>query len=202
MMFFMLTLESTKKCVAQKTVTSTKKIFHTEVNVAHQNYVSHKKICCANKKTMWHPKEDSIDYIFSVAQKRNTYLQKNGSCFIKIYWPQEIWGLCIYLERFFYTEQYLIWRFTLKMYNFCAITWLSQFVAQVQNRCFFRLYLTSSPKKWDKKYIFFLIIYWLLCNKPRHFRKRKKEINDVDSQFHFQNFKSRHFFSFLIDPRY
>ena len=66
---------------------------------------------------------------------------------------------------------------------------------------FFRLYLTSSPKKWDKKYIFFLIIYWLLCNKPRHFRKRKKEIHDADSQFHFQNFKSRHCFSFLIDSK-
>ena len=40
----MLTLGSTKKsCVAQKTVMSTEKIFHIEVNVAPQNYVSHKE---------------------------------------------------------------------------------------------------------------------------------------------------------------
>ena len=40
----MLTLGSTKKsCVAQKTVMSTEKIFHIEVNVAQQNDVSHKK---------------------------------------------------------------------------------------------------------------------------------------------------------------
>ena len=58
-MFFMLTLGSTKKCVAQKTVMSTKKIFHIEVNVSHQNYVSHKKnmlwgqkkLCDTQKKT-------------------------------------------------------------------------------------------------------------------------------------------------------
>ena len=49
-----------KKCVAQKSVMSTKKIFYIEVNVAHQYYVSHKKICCGDeKKNMWHPKEDS-----------------------------------------------------------------------------------------------------------------------------------------------
>ena len=50
-MFFMLTLGSTKKsCVAQKTVVSQKKVFHIEVNVAQQNYVGHKKMCCGNKK--------------------------------------------------------------------------------------------------------------------------------------------------------
>ena len=44
-MFFMLTLGSTRKsCVAQKTVLSTKEIFHIEVNVAQQNYVSHKNM--------------------------------------------------------------------------------------------------------------------------------------------------------------
>ena len=47
----MLTLGSTKKsCVAQKTVLSTKKIFHIGVNVAQQNYVSHKKKCFGHKK--------------------------------------------------------------------------------------------------------------------------------------------------------
>ena len=50
-MFFMLTLGSTKKsCDAQKTVVSTKKLLHIELNVAQQNYASHKKICCGNKK--------------------------------------------------------------------------------------------------------------------------------------------------------
>ena len=51
-MLFMLTLGSTKKsCIAQKTVVSTKKsMFHIEINVAQQNYVSRKKICCGNKK--------------------------------------------------------------------------------------------------------------------------------------------------------
>ena len=56
----MLTLGSTKKsCVAQKTVLSTKKIFHIGVNVTQQNYVSHKKkmfwpqkkLCGTQKKT-------------------------------------------------------------------------------------------------------------------------------------------------------
>ena len=42
-------------CVAQKTVASTKKkIFHIEVNVVEQNYVSHK--CCGNKKDYVTPK--------------------------------------------------------------------------------------------------------------------------------------------------
>ena len=50
-MFFMLTLGSTKKSfVAQKTVRSTKEIFRIKVNVAQQNYVSHKKTCCGSKK--------------------------------------------------------------------------------------------------------------------------------------------------------
>ena len=52
----MLTLDSTKKsCVAQKAVVSTKKYF-TEVHVAQQNYVSHKKICCGDKKNYVTPK--------------------------------------------------------------------------------------------------------------------------------------------------
>ena len=45
-----------KRFVAQKTVVSTKKTFHIEVNVAHQNYVSHKKIRCGNKKDYVTPK--------------------------------------------------------------------------------------------------------------------------------------------------
>ena len=49
-MFFMLTLGSTKKCcVAQKTIVSAKKIFHIEVNVAHQNYVSQKNMLWQQK---------------------------------------------------------------------------------------------------------------------------------------------------------
>ena len=48
----MLTLGSTKKsCVAQKPHVN-KKIFHIEVKVVQQNYVSHKKICCGDKKIM------------------------------------------------------------------------------------------------------------------------------------------------------
>ena len=50
----MLTLGSTKKsCVARKTFMSTEKIFHIEVNVVQQNYVSHtKKYVVATKKIM------------------------------------------------------------------------------------------------------------------------------------------------------
>ena len=55
----MLTLGSTKKsCVAQKPVASTEKIFHIEVNVAQQNYESHKNVL-ATKKIMRHSKENS-----------------------------------------------------------------------------------------------------------------------------------------------
>ena len=74
----MLTLGSTKKsCVAQTIVVSTKKMFHMKVNVAQENYMSHKKICCGDKKELWHPKEDSCCLnMFSVAQKRITCLQK------------------------------------------------------------------------------------------------------------------------------
>ena len=53
----MFILGSTKKsCVVQKTIVSTEKIFHIEVNVTQQNYVSHKKICCGNKKNYVTPK--------------------------------------------------------------------------------------------------------------------------------------------------
>ena len=56
-MFFMLTLGSTKKsCVVQKPVVSTKKMFHIEVNVAQKNYMSHRKICCGDKKNNVTPK--------------------------------------------------------------------------------------------------------------------------------------------------
>ena len=77
-MFFMLILASTKKyCVALKTVVSTKKIFHIEVNVAQQNYMSHKKICCGNNKNYVTPKKRlMLTKMFSVVQKRNTSLQK------------------------------------------------------------------------------------------------------------------------------
>ena len=52
-MFLMLTLVSTINCcLAKKAVVATKKKFSIEVNVAHQNYVSYKKICCGNKKIM------------------------------------------------------------------------------------------------------------------------------------------------------
>ena len=63
---------------AQRNVVLIKKIFLIEVNVAHQNHASHKKICCGKKKkNMWHPIEDSYWLnMFSVAQKRNTYLQR------------------------------------------------------------------------------------------------------------------------------
>ena len=71
----MLTLGSTKKsCVAQKTVMSTEKIFHIEVNVAPQNYVSHKEnMLWQQKKLRDTQKKKSL---FSVAQNRNTCLQK------------------------------------------------------------------------------------------------------------------------------
>ena len=78
-MFSILILASTKKsCVALKTVVSTKKIFHIEVNVAQQNYMSHKKICCGNNKNYVTPKEKRLmlTKMFSVEQKRNTSLQK------------------------------------------------------------------------------------------------------------------------------
>ena len=56
-MLFMLTLGSTKRCcIAQKTLMSAKKIFDIEVNAVHQNYVSHKKIYCGNKKNYVTPK--------------------------------------------------------------------------------------------------------------------------------------------------
>ena len=55
-MYFMLTLGSAKKsCDAQKTFVSTKKILQIEVNDAQQNYMSHKKICCGNKKNYVSP---------------------------------------------------------------------------------------------------------------------------------------------------
>ena len=54
----MLTLGSTEKsCVARKTVVSNKKkIFHIEVYVAQQNYVSHRKVCYGNNKNYVTPK--------------------------------------------------------------------------------------------------------------------------------------------------
>ena len=75
-MFFMLTLckRCTKKlCAAQKNV-STKKIFDIAVNVAHQNYVSHKKNMLWQQKNNVALKRRSMFTrlnTFSVAQKRN-----------------------------------------------------------------------------------------------------------------------------------
>ena len=41
---------------AQKDLVLHKKLFHVEVNVGQQKYVSHKKICCGNKKNYVTPK--------------------------------------------------------------------------------------------------------------------------------------------------
>ena len=40
-------------------VVSTKKIFHIEVTLAGQNYVSHKKICCGKKENYVTPKKEA-----------------------------------------------------------------------------------------------------------------------------------------------
>ena len=40
----------------KKLLCEQKKKIHIEVNVAHQNYVSYKKICCGNKKDYVTPK--------------------------------------------------------------------------------------------------------------------------------------------------
>ena len=83
-MFFMLTLGSTKKSsVAQKTVVSTKEIFHIKVNVAQQNYVSHKKICRGDKKNYLTSKRRLMltKYVYSCREKEYV-LTKNGSCCI------------------------------------------------------------------------------------------------------------------------
>ena len=55
----MLTLGSTKNVLHKKLLCQQKKIFHIELNVSHQNYVSHKKnmlwgqkkLCDTQKKT-------------------------------------------------------------------------------------------------------------------------------------------------------
>ena len=43
----------------KKLLCQQKEIFRIEINVAQQNYVSRKKICCGNKKIMWHPEKKS-----------------------------------------------------------------------------------------------------------------------------------------------
>ena len=84
-LYKMLTLGSTKNLVFhKKLLCQQKKIFPIEINVAQQNYVSRKEICCGHKKNYVTPKrrliltrEDSCWLnMFSVAQKRNTCLQK------------------------------------------------------------------------------------------------------------------------------
>ena len=47
---FKLNLARMGHHAAQRNAVLTKKIFHIEVNVAHQNHASHKKICCGRKK--------------------------------------------------------------------------------------------------------------------------------------------------------
>ena len=41
----------------KKLLCQQKEIFRIEINVTQQNYVSRKKICCGNKKIMWHPEK-------------------------------------------------------------------------------------------------------------------------------------------------
>ena len=61
-MFFMLTLGCTRKsCVAQKTVVSTKKIFHIEVDVAQIKLCESQKICCGDKKLCDTQKKTHVD---------------------------------------------------------------------------------------------------------------------------------------------
>ena len=71
--FFMVTLCSTKRCrVAQKTIVSTKEIYHIEVK---------------RQKKLWHSKEDSgwlnifIKYVWCCTEIEYIFT-KNGSCFI------------------------------------------------------------------------------------------------------------------------
>ena len=60
-----------------KTVVSTKKIFHIEVNVAQWNYVRQRKICYGDKKNYDTQKKIHGDSICLVLhRKRNTCLQK------------------------------------------------------------------------------------------------------------------------------
>ena len=71
-----------KSCVALKIVMSTtKKIFHIEVNVAQQNYVSHKKICCGDKKRYVTPKRRLMltKYVSCCTEKEYVFT-KNDSC--------------------------------------------------------------------------------------------------------------------------
>ena len=69
-----------------KTVVSTKKIFHIEVNVAQQNYVSHKKICCGDKKRYVTPKRRLMltKYVSCCTEKEYVFT-KNDSCCMWIY---------------------------------------------------------------------------------------------------------------------
>ena len=62
---------------------STKKCYVNKKNISHRNQRCAPKSCESQKnmlwqkKNMWHPKEDSYWLnMFSVAQKRNTYLQR------------------------------------------------------------------------------------------------------------------------------
>ena len=56
-MFFKLTLGSTKK----STSFVNKKMFHIEVNIAQQNYASHKKYIVATKKLCDTQKKTHVD---------------------------------------------------------------------------------------------------------------------------------------------
>ena len=96
---------STKNCFVNK------KIFRIEVSVATKIIWVTKK-CCGNKEIMWHPKEDSCWLnMFSVAQKRNTYLQKMVPVVYK-------YMLCMVLSDFLngYTSVFLYSRCSLCSY--------------------------------------------------------------------------------------
>ena len=65
-----------------KTVVSTKKIFHIEVNVAQQNYVSHKKICCGDKKRYVTPKRRLMltKYVSCCTEKEYVFTNNDSCC--------------------------------------------------------------------------------------------------------------------------
>ena len=57
----------------KKLLCQQKKNFQIEINIAHQNYLSHNDICCGNKKIMTPKRRLMLLNMFSVAQKRNIY---------------------------------------------------------------------------------------------------------------------------------
>ena len=60
---------------------ATKKLCHLDVNVAHQNYVSHKKICFGNKKNQLTPKRrPMLTKYVQCCPGKGYIFTKNGSC--------------------------------------------------------------------------------------------------------------------------